>query len=200
MGSQLHGRALLLAGVAALGIALAATDCHAQMGGFGGFGGNSRGGRSQGGSRDQNNNQQDYRNNRPLQPDSDSYEQIEFRLTLLEEDLHLQPAQLALWDSFAGKVRAYAGDLARARARAMTAPAGGSTSGVQLIEQAADAARNRATALDDVAGAAKTLYAGLTPEQKMLADARIATIITPQARAAAASNLPDPGSSGRTQR
>jgi hypothetical protein len=199
----MHYRKLLIAAIATIGIAVATTDSQAQMGGFGGFGGGSRGSsRSQGGGRDQSNNQES-RNNRPVQQELDSYEQTEFRLTLLEEDLHLQPAQLASWDSFAGKVRAYASDLVRARTRAMTTPAsGGTTTGIQMIEQAADAARNRATALDDVAGAAKNLYAGLTPDQKMLADVRIATIIAPRPAAvpAAASNLPDLGSSSRTQR
>jgi hypothetical protein len=193
-------RARLLPAVTALVFALVATESCAQFGGMGGMGGRSRGGgRDQGYS-------QDYRNYRPAPQDSDSYEQTEFRLQLLEEDLHLQSAQQPAWEAFAGRVRAYAGDLARARARAMTPLSGGEAgaNGVQHIEQAAESARNRATALDDIAGAAKTLYAGLKPEQKMLADVRIATIIAPPPRAvpgsAGGADLPDLGGGGRTRR
>ena len=199
----MNARAQLLVGVVTFVFALAATDSFAQFGSRGGPGGMSGG--SRGGNRDQGNSQ-DNRNNRPVQQESDTFEQMEYRLSLLEEDLHLQPEQHASWESFAGKVRAYASDLARARARAMTPPSGGDTGsgGVQHIEQAADSERNRATALDDIAAAAKTLYAGLKPDQKMLADVRIATIVAPQPRAipgsGSGSNLPDLGSSVRMQR
>ena len=193
-------RARLLAGIVILVFALGTTTSFAQ---FGGWGGKSGGARS--GNRNQGNTQES-RNIRPPQQENDTYEQMEYRLQLLEEDLHLLPDQRNSWDSFAGKVRAYAGDLARARARAMTSPSGATAgiSGVQHIEQAADAARNRATALDEIAAAATTLYAVLKPEQKMLADLRIASFVAPQPRAAPAqaggSNLPDLGSSGRMQR
>ena len=191
-------RAQLLAAVATLALALGAADCHAQFGGRGGLFGGSRGG-----NRDQSNSQG---NKQPAQPEQDAYELTEYRLSLMEEDLHLQPGQRTAWESFADKVRAYAGDLARERARAMASPAAGdaASGGLQHIEQAADAARNHATALDDIAAAAKALYAGFTPEQIKLADLRIATIIAPPPRAAGRSNassdnLPDLGSSGRTR-
>lgn len=199
----MNARAQLLVAIATLVFALGATASYAQFGGRGGLGGVFGGAR--GGSRDQG-NRQDNRINRPVQQENNSYEQMEYRLSLLEEDLHLQPNQIASWESFAGKVRAYAGDLARERARAMTPPSGGSTGsgGVRHIEQAADSARNRATALDDIAAATKTLYAGLTPDQKQLADVRIVTIVAPQPRAipgqGSGSNLPDLGSSSRMQR
>ena len=58
-------------------------------------------------------------------------------------------------------------------------------------------------ALDDIAIAAQALYDKLAPTQKVLADARIVTLVAP-VRAGTAqdsvSNLPDFGSSGRTQR
>jgi hypothetical protein len=185
---------LIRAVVVALALALCTADALAQFGGRGGRGGN----RDQGGS-------QDSRSNRPALQESDTLEQMEYRLSLLEEDLRLQPTQTAAWDSFAGKVRAFLGDLARARARAMASPSGGeSVSGVRRIEQAADDARNRATALDDIAAAAKALYATLTPDQRLLADVRFATIVAPQPRAspaqAGAANLPDLGSGGRAPR
>ena len=114
---------------------------------------------------------------------------------------HEQPGQRGPWDVFATKVRAYAGDIARARARGatVTATSGG---GLRHIDLATDTARNRVTALEDIATAAKVLYAGLTPNQATLADMRIPTIVAPQRRPAAPPdagyNLPDLGSSGRT--
>ena len=194
----------LLAVLATLVLALAAVDSYAQFGGsrggLGGMFGGSRGGRGSQG------NNQGNANSRAAQQENESFDQMQFRLALLEEDLHLQPEQRASWESFASKVRAYIGDLARDRAHTMTsAPdrdAGGGA--VQYIEQAADTARNRATALEDIAAAAKTLYASFTVDQKKLADVRIATIIAPQARGAPGpgigSNLPDLGSSSSTQR
>jgi hypothetical protein len=161
------------------------------------------GGSRGGGSRDQN--KQDNRNNSQTQPALDSYEQTEYRLQLMEEDIHLDSAQRPLWDSFSSKVRAYASDLARTRARERTPPADtGNASGIHFVEQTADSARNRATALDDIAMAAQALYDKLAPTQKVIADARIVTLVSPQVRAGpaqdSAANLPDLGSSGRTQR
>ena len=169
------GRGYLPTVVAVLAVSIVSTDCLAQFGG--GMGGGRSGHRDRGGY-------QDRRDSRPAQEQPQSYEQMEYRLSLLEEDLHLQPAQRASWDVFAEKVRAYAGDLVRARTRARSPQMGGSGtgSGIKHIERAADTARNRATALDDVAAAAKSLYAILTSEQQILADARIATIVEPLPR------------------
>jgi hypothetical protein len=75
---------------------------------------------------------------------------------------------------------------------------------VYFVQETADTARNRAAGLDDIAITAKSLYDKLAPNQKVLADARIVTLIAPQSRAGPAqdnaSNLPDLGSSGRVQR
>ena len=191
-----------LMAVVIIALVFGATDSFAQFGGSrGGMGGMSGG--SRGGGRDQN-SKQDNRNNSQPQQAVDSYEQTEHRLQLMEEDIPLQPDQRPLWDSFAGKVRAYASDLARARARERTPPAeGGTASGVHFVEQIADAARSRATALDDIAIAAQALYDKLAPTQKVLADARIVTLVAPVRADSvqdSVSNLPDLGSSGRTQR
>ena len=40
-----------------------------------------------------------------------------------------------------------------------------------------DAARNRLAALEEIADSAKALYAGLSPEQKKVADARLPSLI-----------------------
>jgi hypothetical protein len=193
----MFSRIQLLSGIMLLVFAAGATDCLAQFGGRGSRGG--QGGMS-GGARGDNRDQEI----RPGRPDLESLEQVDYRLSILEEDLRLNPTQRTPWDSFANKVRAYAGDIARARARIANAPLTGGATGVQHIEQAADDARNRATALDDIAIAAKTLYAALTPEQKYLADSRIATIVAPPPRTTPAqangANLPDLGAGGRVPR
>jgi hypothetical protein len=196
----MKARVQLISGTAILIAGLLTADSFAQFGGMGGMSGRSRAG-----NRGDVNNQ-DKSIKRPTQQDNDTYEQIEYRLSLLEEDLHMQPEQRAAWESFDAKVRAYASDLTRANQRAATlsSSVNGGVDGVQYIEQAADSARNRAMALDDIAAATKTLYIGLKPDQKMLADVRIATIIAAQRRTGAAqttgSDLPDLGSTVRTQR
>lgn len=174
---------------------VAATDSYAQLGGRG-----STGGRS--GMPDKGGNTEN-RGVRQPQPDPESFEQIDYRLSLLEEDLRLSPAQRPHWDIFAGKVRAFAGDVARERTRAvaMSAAAG---SGIKYIEQSTDRARNHVTALEDIAIAAKALYANLSPNQVTLADMRIPTIVAPQPRsnavAGSAYNLPNLGSADRPPR
>lgn len=94
----------------------------------------------------------------------------------------MTPAQDAAWQSFSEKVRAYASDIARERARAMRSQSAevNPGSGLQHLGQTVDTARNRLAALEVVEVAAKGLYQTLTPEQKSLADTRIPTIVAPR--------------------
>jgi LTXXQ motif family protein len=149
----------------------------AQMGRPGGPGGGMGGRR--GGSQDDFGRKGP--SSQPIQI-QDDYELVEHRLMLLEEDLQLRPAQREAWQVFVASVRGYAGDLARERARAVRPSAGMASGGVQHIEQALDTARNRLTALEDIAAAAKSLYAVLSTEQKKMADSRVATIVAPRPR------------------
>jgi hypothetical protein len=174
--------------VLTLALALVATDSLAQLGGSG-FGGR--------GSRGMNRGDAATRSGgpvRPVQSEESLYDQAEYRLSLLEEDLHLQPEQRKAWQSFADKVRAYAGDLARERTRLTVSS---SALGLQHIDHAVDIARNRLTALEEISAAAKALYASLSPEQKTLADTRIVSIVAPRPFTAGApgnaSALPDLG-------
>ena len=175
-----------------LTLAVIATDVSAQYGGgvFGGRGG--RGMNRGDGTRPGNSTP------RPVQSEEALADQAEYRLSLLEEDLHLQPEQRKAWQSFADSVRAYMSDLARERTRLGAAPS--SAVGLQHIDHAVDSARNRLTALEDIAAAAKILYAALSPQQKTLTDARIVSIVAPRpfqpGMPASANNLPDLGSGG----
>jgi hypothetical protein len=184
---------------------LVSADVYAQSGGLGGIFGGNRGGRSRGG--DSQGSSRDSSNERTVAaPEANSYEVIEYRLSLLQEDLKLNVEQSGPWQTFATKARAYAGDLARERARSMRPPyaSTAATNGLQHIGETVDAAQNRLTALQEVESSAKALYQTLTPEQKTLADMRIPTIIGPRpsgtAGSGAGSNLPDLGSSSRQSR
>jgi LTXXQ motif family protein len=154
--------------------AIGEPNSFAQFGGRGGlggiFGGTSRGGRGNtptGG-------------NSVVRPLPDSYEQTEHGLALMEWDLHLTPQQKEPWQTFAGKVRAYAIDLSRERARTgIPVSEGTPISGLQHIDLVTDGARIRLNELEDIRTAANALYATLAPDQKKIADARMVTLITP---------------------
>ena len=101
-------------------IGLSATDALAQFSVFGGRGGRPGGG--VGGARGiepplQGSGSRNER--RITAPEADSYEQIEYRLSTLHDELKLTPAQDMAWQSFATKTRAWAADIARERARNM---------------------------------------------------------------------------------
>ncbi len=97
-----------------------------------------------------------------------------FELTAheLHEDLKLTPLQEPLWQSYLDKVRALANDIVRERTQL---PSGRSVT--QKIDRVVDVARNHLTALEDIAQAAKELYAKLTPEQQPAADPRLANLM-----------------------
>jgi hypothetical protein len=189
---MIEHRGIILS-VFTLALAVIASDVSAQYGGGGMFGGRGGRGMNRGEATHPGNSTP-----RPAQSEEALYDQTEYRLSLLEEDLHLQPEQRKAWQSFADSVRSYAGDLARERARLAGTSSG---VGLQHIEHAVDSARNRLAALEDIAAAAKRLYAALSPEQKTLTDGRIVGIVAPRplqsGAPASASNLPDLGSSAR---
>lgn len=92
----------------------------------------------------------------------------------LHEDLKLTPQQEPLWDAYLDKIRALGNDIARERR-----PLGSGAGNVnQQIDRIVDIARNRLTALEDIAQAAKDLYAKLTPEQQPAANPRLANLMT----------------------
>jgi len=144
---------------------------------FAQFGGRGSGGLF-GGSRNPRGNTQNNPNNASrLIPDS--YEQTEHRLALMEADLQLTSQQKEPWQAFADKVRAYASDVSRERARAGIPPSEGtSVSGLQHIGLVTDGARIRLNELEDIRTAANALYATLSPDQKKIADARMVSLIT----------------------
>jgi protein CpxP len=152
-------------------LAAAATQALAQ------FGGSSRRG-----SRDKSSGERG-KDGAPAEPNM-----LEVTLHEFHEDLKLTPAQEPAWDSYADKVRALAGDIARASARARSASQGAL---LARIDQTVDAARDRLTALEEIAAAAKALYAGLTPGQQGVCDPRLANIMaTPMGASVSDSIVP----------
>jgi hypothetical protein len=113
--------------------------------------------------------------------DFNSYEQITDRLSLIQQDMKLEPGQLGIWLTFASKVRAYATDLAREKSRYTASASAFQALGLQHIAQSVDTARNHLTALEEVESAAKALYPTLKPDQKVLLDMRIPSIVAPRA-------------------
>src|SRR5437870_7177324 len=97
---------------------------------------------------------------------------LEVTVHELQEDLKLTAEQEPLWQAYVDKIRALGNDLARERGRR---PAQANVE--QQIDRIVDAARNRLTALEDIAQAAKALYAKLAPEQQPAADPRLANLM-----------------------
>jgi len=162
-------RVTFIAVAGLIGIAAASTafDASAQFGG-GMPGGGMRGGRNRPDGAATNQQRPPVQDNSP--------EQLEDRLGMLEEDLRLSGEQRAAWLFYADKVRALINDINRERDRG---PLGATQmSSLQQIDRTVEAARNRLTALEDIATAAKILYGTLAPQQKAVADPRLATIVS----------------------
>jgi len=155
--------AALLTGLFAVSAAL---ESFAQFGG-GTPGGSARGSRSRPDG--------EQREQRPPVQDN-SPEQIEDRLGMLEEDLQLRADQRAAWQACEEKIIAYAADIGREQTRRL--PGDATLSSIQQIDHTVDIARNRLTALEDIASAAKTLYGTLTVQQKSVIDPRLANIVS----------------------
>jgi hypothetical protein len=132
------------------------------------------GGGMRGGMRDQARGAREQRTEAPQPPRRALTDELEERLYVLQEDLHLASPQQLLWVRYADRVRAVAGDISRDQARAELRP---KVPVLQRLDGIVDAARNRLTALEDINAAAKSLYETLTPPQREAADPRLATIV-----------------------
>jgi hypothetical protein len=95
---------------------------------------------------------------------------MQFRLETLEEDLRLMPEQRSAWLAYRERVLKMAEDAQRTARAAL----GGEMAAPKRLDQLADVARDRLTAIEDIVDAGKNLYAILTPAQKLVADRRMA--------------------------
>ena len=170
-----------------LSSALLVPDVYAQFsGGGGGMGGGmgGGGGRHGSGERSKGCDSADKADagKGPAGPQGPvSREQLEYHLGTLQVDLHLTPEQTAAWQTFSDRILALQADMERQRGRNASAVAVSASSigGIKPIASAVDAARNRLTALEDIESTGRALYQTLQPDQKTLADLRMATFVTP---------------------
>jgi Spy/CpxP family protein refolding chaperone len=152
---------------------VAAADAMAQFGGGGLGGGMGGGGRRGGGSRDQQ-QQQQQRQDKPAATPETGANMLEQTIEELRIDLKLQPTQVPAWETYVGKARLLASDIARERSQTTVSL---QANALKAIDRSVDAARNRLTALEDVGDAAKAFYGLLTPEQQAVADPRLAALM-----------------------
>ena len=98
---------------------------------------------------------------------------VQTQLDQLEDDLKLTPAQRGAWTAYADRVQKLADATARSRFDARTS-APGPSSALPQLDQIAGGMRSRTTAVEEIVDLARALYAALTPEQKAIADPRLA--------------------------
>ena len=120
----------------------------------------------------------------------ESVDQLALILAELQEDLKLTANQHAAWDAYARNVEALASDLARERGRTKEVM---QMKVLQRLDHAVDVARDRLTAVEDIVAAAKKLSAGFTPEQRSVADPRLASAIAAAADSGSANSGIRPG-------
>ena len=169
-------------GLVAFALLFAANEVLAQFGG--GFPGGGMSGRR--GSRSTGDSDKSAQRPGTAEPRPDTFQ------TTLEElriDLKLDVAQQVAWNAYAEKLVALMNDSARERARGQPGiTAAAPQTAPQQLDRLVMSAQNRATAIEDAATAAKTLYEKLTPQQKSMADGRLASVtslaIAPQGEAA----------------
>ena len=128
-----------------------------------------------GGGRSRGRGQQPQQEQRqPVSAPETGVNMLEQTIEELRIDLKLQPTQVPAWEAYVDKARLLASDIMRDRA---TTSAATQVSALKLIDRSVDGARNRLAALEEVADAAKALYALLTPEQQAVADPRLAALV-----------------------
>ena len=99
---------------------------------------------------------------------------LETTLHEFHEDLKLTGEQETLFERYAEAIRALGRDVQRDRSASASAA---KVEVMQRVERTVDAMRNRLAAVEEIADAAKALYARLRPEQQTVADPRLATLM-----------------------
>jgi len=176
------------AALAALALLLAAGEASAQFGG--GMGGGLPGGGRRGGMRGGSG-----ASGKSAAKEESRVDVFQSTLEELRIDLHLDAAQQNAWNTYADRIAALLQDVARERSRGQPGVSAAPPSAPQQLDQLVMSAQNHATALEEVAAAAKALYATLNPEQKTVADGRLAHVTSmaaaPQAGAGPARSRSD---------
>ena len=158
---------------AVLLVGATATQAQFPGGGAGGGAGGGRGG--MGGMSPGRNAGDGPREGASLGTAADIVAQMEMNLSSLAEDLRLTPAQRSAWTIYADRLRKFAEDVSRNRS-AMRFPRDEAPRQFDLL---VGSATNRLTAIEEFAEAGKKLYEALAPDQREIADRRLARIVTP---------------------
>ena len=103
---------------------------------------------------------------------------LQMNITRLRDDLKLTKAQQTLFDAYVDKITSLGDDIQRSQVTLR------STKNVELTSsqqfgQMIDLARNRLTAIEDIAEAGTILFESLSAEQKAIANRRLAALVTP---------------------
>jgi hypothetical protein len=103
---------------------------------------------------------------------------LQMNISRLREDLKLTKAQQILFDAYVDKITTLGDDIQRSQVTLR------STKNVELASpqqfgQMIDLARNRLTAVEDIADAGTILFESLSAEQKAIANGRLAALVTP---------------------
>jgi hypothetical protein len=99
---------------------------------------------------------------------------LEESLAEFRDDLNLSASQRPTWERYARALHALAHDAERERARARTLA---DMTVQRRIEHQVEVARDRYAAMEDIADAARALYATLSPAQQAVANPRLAGIV-----------------------
>jgi len=173
-------------------------EANAQWGGLinSGMSSMRRGGNSNSQNSNSNTSSQNNHANTPS-PGANllTYEQMETGLSQLETSLKLTQDQTKAWDNFASKVRIYASDVAKERAR-LNSGAASQGDALKYLNTAEENAKSRYTSLKEVEETAKPLYKLLSNEQKGIFDSKISSFIAASAQKLpnqSSYNLPDMG-------
>jgi hypothetical protein len=101
--------------------------------------------------------------------------QVQQNLDRTADELRITAGQQKAWDAYATRVVRLADDIARTRYTIRDVQSGNLTA-PQLFDRITETAQNRLTAIEDIAEAGRALYDRLTPDQKQMADRRLAAI------------------------
>jgi len=151
-------------GVVLLALAITAMPAESQMPGGGRRGGMKGGGDTQG---------------RTAGPSGAAAvaDQLDAQLEDVRQQLHLQKEQEPAWNAYAERVDALMADQFGRRTPPPAAPE--NENAPRQIDRKVDVVRNRLAAMEDVADAARALYAKLSAEQQAIADRVLPPTVPP---------------------
>ena len=121
---------------------------------------------------------------------------LQMNITRLREDLKLTKAQQILFDAYVDKITTLGDDIQRSQVT-LRSTMNVALASPQQFGQMIDLARNRLTAIEDIAEAGTILFESLSAEQKAIANRRLAALVTPLLAGGPMVGMGDPGLSSK---